>query len=108
MLDLWPRSSLIRAMMESYLFHRNFPEHVTAVDQALHLILRDIIIINLDKQTLDNSGRVDNLKAFQSHCDAHLFRCRFQETIYPCADIFTVSLTHHGVCCTFNNNNNFK
>lgn len=74
----------------------------------LNLILRDILVINLLDKFQGNISRIENMTDFQKYCNKILINCRFQETIYPCAEIITASVTHHGACCTFNANHQFK
>lgn len=85
---------------------RNLP--ATLGHDMLTLILRDIMVINLPDKFQGNISRIENMKDFQNYCNQILIKCRFQETIYPCAEIIAASVTHHGVCCTFNANHQFK
>lgn len=38
-------------------------------------------------------------------CDELMEHCRWQGKIVPCHNIFEVTITYYGICCSFNNNN---
>lgn len=52
---------------------------------------------------LNNRYDVARAMSFlQQPCDELFVRCRWQDTFYPCEELFKPSTAYHGSCCTFN------
>lgn len=61
-------------------------------------------------QTILNENKMSVSKTMESihqPCSDLLVRCRFEYQIRPCMELFEDSLSHMGMCCTFNGRNNF-
>lgn len=49
----------------------------------------------------NNITTIEAAKYLHQPCSQLLVRCRFQYRIQPCSELFEISMTYHGSCCTF-------
>lgn len=54
----------------------------------------------LDDYMVDkNLSLAEIMLNYELNCSQHTKRCRYQEIIVPCEDLFQSELTAYGVCC---------
>lgn len=52
-------------------------------------------------------GVRDAMDYLQQPCDKLFVRCRWENKIYPCGELFRPSLAYHGSCCSFNQHSEY-